>query len=125
MSDSALGGLKSMLEGGPDEYDWMPPGLRDQAARDQLGRQIEHLDPRSASDAHEAINAIELMRKQAADMPPAFPGRPTPGASPLPGRQEREGVDRRRLAGDSRVPVKVQPFHKMLGLKKSQLPRAI
>ncbi len=38
--------LKNMLSGGPDEYDWMPPGLRDQAARDQLDALGESLPSR-------------------------------------------------------------------------------
>jgi hypothetical protein len=151
LSPAALGQLKEMLEGGPDEYDWMPPGLRDKASRDQLERQIEHLDPRSASDALENIEAVELMRQRgnlergsgqrmaerrgtepwfpgqgervAGDMPPPFPGRPTPGGHPLPGRQEHAGIDRRRIAGDSSAPqASTKQFAKFLGLKKKQLP---
>jgi hypothetical protein len=62
----------------------------------------------------------------AGDMPPPFPGRPTPGAHPLPGRQERSGIDRKRMAGDAARSVKMatdKQFAKFLGLKKRQLPR--
>jgi hypothetical protein len=126
----------------------LPPGLRDKASRDQLERQIEHLDPRSASDALENIKAIELMREHgnlergvgprmaerrgmepwfpgqgervAGDMPPPFPGRPTPGGHPLPGRQERAGIDK-RMAGDAAL----KSFAKLCGVKKKHLPRSI
>src|SRR5260370_3085501 len=117
MSDSALGGLKSMLEGGQDEYDWMPTGLRDQEARDQLERQIEHLDPASASDAAEAIAAVERMREQGNFEPGTgkrmkdlrqgswVPGKDQPtssGARLIPSEKHKPvaATDRRRMASD-------------------------
>jgi hypothetical protein len=47
-------------------------------------------------EAADAVgHALALMKQRGAlDMPPPFPGRRTPGGHPLPGRQERYGIDR-------------------------------
>jgi hypothetical protein len=141
LSPAALGQLKEMLEGGPDEYDYMPPGLRDKASRDQLERQIEHLDPRSASDALENIEAIELMRQRGnlergagermaerRGSEPWHPGRNEPPGSDLPraaGKQHAPGSlvpsEHHKLAGDAAL----KSFAKLCGVKKKHLPRSI
>jgi hypothetical protein len=146
LSPTALGQLKEMLEGGPDEYDWMPPGLRDRGSRDQLERQIEHLDPRSASDALENIEAIELMRQRGnlergvgermAERRGAEPWHPGAGEPPGTGLPHPGGAVREPgslvprtsrskpfTASDAAiVRVKPRPFHKVIGVKKRHLP---
>jgi hypothetical protein len=138
LSPAALEQLKDMLEGGPDEYDWMPPGLRDKGSRDQLERMVEHLDPHSASDALENIEAIELMRQQGnlergprmteRRDGPWHPGKGEPPGSDLPrpaGKLHPPGSlvpsEHHKLATDSRMP-KVKAFHKVIGVKKRHLP---
>jgi hypothetical protein len=147
LSPAALGQLRDMLEGGPDEYDWMPPGLRDKASRDQLERQVEHLDPHSASDALENIRAIELMRERGnlergtgerlaerRGTEAWHPGKGEPPGTglPHPGGAVREPgslvprTSRPFTAGDAAIArVKTKPFHKLIGVKRKHLPRVI
>jgi hypothetical protein len=116
----------------------MPPGLRDKASRDQLERQIEHLDPHSASDELENINAIELMRKQG-NLAAGTGARMTErrGTEPWhPGAGEPPGTGLPRAAGKQHVPGSLVPkmasdksFARLMGVKpkklRKQLPRVI
>ena len=141
LSPSALDGLRDMLSSGPDQYDWMPPGLRGHES--EIERVAEGKDARSVSDLKEvfdhidAIAARELMpgsgdkrRRVAGDQPPPFPGRPTPGGYPLPPsaspvpveRHKPVGADRRRMARDV-APATAKQFAKFLGLRKRDLPK--
>jgi hypothetical protein len=147
LSPAALEQLRDMLEGEPDEFDWMPPGLRDKASRDQLERQIEHLDPHSASDALENIEAIELMRQRGnlergvgermaerRGTEPWHPGKgeppgtglPHPGGVPRPPGSLVPSTSRPKpfTASDAAIArVKPRPFHKVIGVKKRHLPK--
>jgi hypothetical protein len=150
LSPAALEQLKDMLQGGPDQFDWVPPGLRDKASRDQLERQVEHLDPHSASDALENIEAIELMREhgnlergvgprlaERRGTEPWHPGKGEPPGTglPHPGGAVREPgslvprtsrpkpftASDKRMAGDAAL----KSFAKLCGVKKKHLPRSI
>jgi hypothetical protein len=124
LGEVALEQLEDMLRSGPNPE--VDPDLEfDEQERAQLERAVEGKDRHSISDWKEtfddidaAIKARELMpsdrrRRVARDMPPPFPGRPTPGGAPLPGRQERYGIDRKQLAADAAF----------FGVKKRHLKR--
>jgi hypothetical protein len=124
----------------------LPPGLRDKASRDQLERQIEHLDPASACDAAEAIRAVELMR-QRGNLERGVGERMAERRGTEawhPGAGEPPGTDLPRAAGKQHSPgslvpptsrpkpftasdaalarVKPRAFHKVIGVKKRHLP---
>jgi hypothetical protein len=135
LSPSAAQGLEDLLRTAPEADDnAMPEGLRGTKEGERLAEYLNGLDRHSISDRAESMDAIghavELMRERGqldtgsgprmrdlrrrgegervagSDEPPAFAGMPRPGNSPLPGRQERRGIDRRkRMAGDSTVKV--------------------
>jgi hypothetical protein len=137
LSPSAAEGLEDILRSAPGADDDLPEPLRGTKEGERLREYLDGLDRHSISDRLEAADAVgeavELMRKTAGsagdrrraarDMPPPFPGRPTPGGYPLPGRQERSGIDRKRMAGDSSAPqASTKQFAKFLGLRKRDLP---
>ena len=116
LSPSAAQGLEDLLRSAPGaDDDDMPEPLRGTKQGERLAEYLDGKDRHSFSDRIEAADAvgqaIELMRKTAGsagdrrvarDMPPPFPGRPTPGGHPLPGRQERYGIDRKKqIAADA------------------------
>jgi hypothetical protein len=146
MSDSALDGLRDMLTTRADDNDPVPAFLRGREG--EVERLIEGKDPRSTADlkevydAFDGIAASEMMRQRgafepgsgtrmgdlrrgregkrgASDQPPPFPGRPTPGGAPLPGRQERYGIDRKTIAADMAMKKKA------VGRRLQQLSRGV
>src|SRR5262249_26017493 len=122
LGEAALEQLEDMLRTGPNPD--LDPGMEfDEQERAQLERVVEGKDRHSASDWKETFDDIEgvlrareLMpgdkrRRVARDMPPPFPGRPTPGGAPLPGWQER--IDSKQIASDA----------EFFGVKKRHLKR--
>ena len=107
LSPSAAQGLLDLLRGAPADDD-MPEGLRGTKEGERLAEYLDGKDRHSFSDRIEAADAVghafEMMKQRGAlDEPPPFPGRPTAGSLPLPGRQERAGIDRKkRIASDSK-----------------------
>jgi hypothetical protein len=151
LSPSAAEGLEDMLRSAPGADDDLPEALRGTKEGERLREYLDGKDRHSISDRLEAADAVghalELMKERgqfdAGTGPrmaerrgtePWHPGKgEPPGADlPRPGGVVRPpgslvpSEHHQRMGTDSRMPrMKVRPFHKVIGVRKRDLPRVL